>query len=748
MRHGIVSLRFHLPVKFRPTAVVALCSFAVTAALAGAAAEPIYLDPAAPLERRVDDLLSRLTLDEKISLVHGNSLFTVAGIPRLGIPERVLSDGPHGVREENTRDKFGAANRTDDFATAMPCGIALAATWNPGLAESDGAVIGEEARDRGKDIMLGPGVNIMRTPLCGRNFEYFGEDPFLAGRMAVGFIRGEQSKDIASCVKHFAANNQEIERGRINVEMDERTLREIYLPAFHAAVTEGGVWSVMGAYNKFRGEHCCHNDYLLNHILKDEWGFRGLVMSDWGGTHDTRQAALNGLDLEMGTRAPYDQYYLAAPYRAGLERGEYPLAGLDDKVRRNLRVMIATHELDARAPGARNTAEHQAMARQVAEEAIVLLKNSDGALPLDGAKIRTLAVIGDNATRAQAHGGESSEMKAPYEVTPLEGILRRIGRNVNVTYALGYDAPNTDRFAARPKNVPQLGAAELADRAVAAAKAADAVIFVGGLNHELGNDCESADRADMALPYEQDALLQRIVAANPRTIVVLVAGSPVAMGPWLEHTPAVLQAWYGGLEAGNAIAHVLFGDVNPSGKLPCTFPQKLADSPAHALGAYPGREGTVRYEEGLLVGYRWFDTKQIAPLFPFGHGLSYTTFAYSNLKIVSGQDQANPGATVEVDVSNTGKREGAEVVQVYVHDEQSRLPRPVQELKAFRKVRLKPGEHQTVTLSLPREAFAFYDPAQPGWVAEAGTFTIAVGSSSRDIRARANFALAQTVSWK
>lgn len=712
-------------------------------------AEPLakYQDPSAPLEERVEDLLGRLTLEEKIGFLHGDSKFTTAGVARLGIPVRWLSDGPHGVREEIQKDAFAPAGRTDDFATAMPASIALAATWNPGLAQREGEVIGEEALVRRKDIMLGPGVNIQRTPLCGRNFEYFGEDPYLAARLAVGYIRGQQSRDIASCVKHFAANNQETQRGSINVEMDERALREIYLPAFRAAVQEAGVLSVMGAYNKFRGQHCCHNDYLLNQVLKGEWGFKGIVISDWNGVHDTKEAALNGLDVEMGTeKRPYEDFYLAKPYLEGLQRGEFPMAGLDDKVRRNLRVMFATHVFEGRQAGSFNTKEHQATARKVAEEGIVLLKNHGAALPLDATKIKTIAVIGENATRPQTHGGQSSEMKALYEITPLEGIVRRVGRSVTVTHAMGYDAPTKDPRTTRPQSaLSALSADELAERAVAAAKAADVVIFVGGLNHDLGFDCESRDRADMKLPYGQDALLQRIVAANPRTIVVLVAGSPVEMGPWLEQAPAVVQAWYGGMEAGNAIARVLFGDVNPSGKLPCTFPRQLADSPAHALGAFPGKDGTVTYTEGLLVGYRWFDTKKIEPLFPFGHGLSYTKFEYSGLKIVPGGEANGPVATAEVEIANTGDREGAEVVQLYVRDVESSLPRPTQELKAFAKLALKPGERRTVSLPLGRDAFSFYDPAKKAWVAEAGKFVVAVGSSSRDIRGEAEFALASTL---
>ncbi len=697
-----------------------------------AADQPPYLDPTQPLETRVEDLLSRLTLDEKISIIHADSKFTTAAIPRLGIPRRWMSDGPHGVREDVGPDTWKPAGHTDDFSTAMPAGICLAATWNPLLGYAEGEVIGQEARARHKDIMLGPGVNIMRTPLCGRNFEYLGEDPFLTSRMAVGYIRGEQSQDVSSCVKHFAANNQEFERTSINVEMDERPLREIYLPAFKAAVQEGGVWSVMGSYNQFRGQHCCENDYLLNQVLKGEWGFKGLVVSDWNGTHDTREAALNGLDLEMGTETNYDDFYLAGPYLAGLKNGSLPMAGLDEKVRRNLRVMLATHVFDAgRTNGSLNTAAHQNIARRVAEEGIVLLKNENRILPLDAAKITSIAVIGENAVRLQSHGGESSAIKAFYEITPLQGILNRASGRVNVTFSQGYQKD---------------GDAALADRAVSAAKSADVVVYIGGLNHEPGFDCEGADRKDLKLPYGQDELIRRIVAANPKTIVVL-DGTMAEMNQWLDQVPAVLQAWYPGMEGGNAIARVLFGDVNPSGKLPCTFVNRLEDSPAHALNAYPGVNGTETYAEGLLVGYRWFDTKDIKPLFPFGFGLSYTTFKYSNLKLIEADGTNGSIVTAQFDIKNTGPCAGAEIGQLYVHQNNPGLPRPEKELKGFQKIFLQPGESQTVSIPLDRGAFAYYDPAQKGWVAESDKFEILIGASSRDIRLQKSFKLTERVTF-
>jgi beta-glucosidase len=724
---------------------------------------PAYLDTSRSVDDRVNDLLPRLTLEEKISLVHGDSKFTTAPIPRLGIARRWLSDGPHGVREDVAADAWNSAGRTDDFSTNLPADLLLAATWDPNLAKDFGTVIGQEARARGKQIMLGPSVNIQRTPLCGRNFEYMGEDPFLTSRIAVGYIKGAQAQGISSCVKHFALNNQEQDRGTIDVEVDERTLREIYLPAFKAAVQEGGVLSVMGAYNQLRGQHCCENDYLLNQILKDEWGFKGLVVSDWGGAHDTREAALNGLDLEMGTDKPYAQYYLSGPFLAGIQSRQIPISVLDDKARRNLRVMFATHLIGNDPPfetkGSLNTPEHQSTARHIAEQGMVLLKNQDGALPLNPSKIKTIAVIGANATHKFATEGGSAGIKALYEATPLEGIIRRVGEKTDVTFSEGYPQPphrrpgrpttNASGVSTRPAWEPTTAqlltsSPELIDRAVQAARQVDVAIVIAGTNHSRNFDTEGADRKDMKLPYNQDELIRRVVAANPRTIVVLISGGAVEMDGWVNQVPAIVQAWYPGMEGGNAIASVLFGDVNPSGKLPCTFPKKLEDSPAHALGAYPGVGGVEHYEEGLLVGYRWFDTKNIEPLFPFGHGLSYTTFDYSSLKLTNGATAEEPLVTVTADISNAGQREGSEVVQVYVHPEHPSVSRPDKELKGFQKVSIRAGEKQTVSIPLNRSAFAFYDPEKKGWVAEQGDYTILVGSSSRDIRLKSGFKLRET----
>jgi beta-glucosidase len=718
----------------------------------GAETNPPYLDVNQPIETRVEDLLSRLTLQEKDSLVYANSTFSTAGIPRLGIPELWTDDGPMGVREE-VGVGFRNLNRTDDFATAMPATLGLAATFNTDLARAYGTVIGQEAKQRGKNIMLGPSLNIQRTPLCGRNFEYMGEDPYLTSRMAVNYIKGEQAQGIGSTAKHYAANNQENQRGSIDVRMDERTLREIYLPAFHAAVQEGGVLDVMGAYNKFRGQYCCENDYLLNHVLKGEWGFKGMVMSDWGGVHNTGEAATNGMDMEMGTRTgpPFDTAFLAKPLLDGIESGKYPASVLDDKVRRHLYVMFKLnliHDPTATNSPASNSAsatlstpEHQATARQVAEESIVLLKNKN-LLPLNPAKIKSVAVIGANAVTKFAGGGGSANIKAPYEITALEGISNRLGGSVTVTYSPGYAVPAGRGFGRRDGGAPAAINTNLFAAAVAAAKAADVVIFVGGLHHGL--DLEGSDRRDLKLPGGQDELLKQIVQANPKTVVVFNGGGAVEMeDAWLSRVPSLVYAWYGGLEGGNALARVLFGDANPSGKLPCTFPKQLMDSPAHALHAYPGTNGVETYEEGLLVGYRWYDTRKIEPLFPFGYGLSYTTFKYSKLKVVSQMDSKDPAVTVEFALANTGKRAGAEVAQVYVQELHPSVTRPLRELKGFAKVSLKPGEKQTVSVRLDRHAFAHYDPDKKGWVADKGDYKIIVGSSSRDLQLQGSCQLAE-----
>ena len=718
------------------------CFTALVLASVSAAQEvPAYRDPSKSLDIRVKDLLGRLTLEEKVGFIHAASKFSTAGVPRLGIPPLWMSDGPHGVREEIGPDTWNPAGRTDDFSTAMPVGICLAATWNPELAAADGRTIAQEALVRNKNIMLGPGVNIMRTPLNGRNFEYLGEDPYLAGQMAVGYINGEQSQGVAACVKHFAGNNQEIQRNSIDVRMDERTLHEIYLPAFKAAVKDAHVWSVMGAYNRFRGQYCCENSELLNTILKGDWGFQGLVMSDWGGAHSTKGSVEGGLDLEMGTNGPYQNNFLANPFVKGIQDGTYNEGQLNDKVTRVLRVLIATHALDTKPAGSINTKAHQTTARQVAEEGIVLLKNDRSTLPLDVNKIRSIAVIGSDATQKHAYGGQSSGIKAFYEVPPLEGLIRQLGDKVTVTYSPGYRIPRRQRRQQAPVTTSPVDK-QLVDQAVRAAKQSDVVVLVLGLNHDY--DTESSDRADMKLPGGQDELAAKVIAANPRTIVLIVAGSPVEMGPWLSKAPSVLQTWYGGSEGGNAIARVLCGEVNPSGKLPCTLPKRLEDTPTAFYKSYPGADGVENYTEGLMVGYRWYDNKKIDPAFPFGFGLSYTQFTYTDLKVSPSIGSART-TRVEFKLANTGPVDGAEVAQIYVAPFNPSVSRPLQELKAFKKLPLVRNETQSVSINLDPMSFAFYDPTQKAWVAEKGRYEIRVGSSSRDIRLRAIVELPETV---
>ncbi|QJX49270.1 glycosyl hydrolase [Hymenobacter taeanensis] len=709
-------------------------------------------------DAKINALIKKMTLEEKVSMIHANSAFAAGGIKRLGIPEVMTSDGPHGVRSEQGRDWKGVKG-ANDAGTYMPTNNTLASTWNPALGYAYGTVLGSEANFRGKDIILGPGINIVRAPLNGRNFEYMSEDPYLISKMVVGYIKGVQDQGVAACVKHYAANNQEEHRNDIDVNMSERALREIYLPGFKAAVQQGGVYTLMGSYNKFRGQYATENAYLMNTILKGEWGFKGLVISDWGSVHNTQDALRNGTDLEMGTdlslmysnvdqsaaaggpsasQSLYDRFFLADAALEAIKKDKTLEPLLDDKVRRILRVMYATNMLDGakRKPGAYNTKEHQATALKVAEEGIVLLKNEGNLLPLSKT-VKSIAVIGQNATRENSLGGGSAQVKAKYEITPLQGLKNELGNQVNITYAQGY------KIARNQKADPQMIA-----EAVAAAKAADVVVYVGGSTHgydytkwsDNAYDAEGFDKPDMNMPFGQDELIQAVLKANPNTVVVLMGGGPIDVSAWAGQTKSIVEAWYPGMEGGNAIAHVLFGDVNPSGKLPFTFPVKLEDSPAQKLGEYPSTPGNPlkqTYKEDIFVGYRYFDTYNVAPQFAFGHGLSYTTFKYSGLTVTPG----SKSATVKLTVSNNGKTAGAEVVQVYVKDEKASVKRPEKELKGFEKVFLKPGESKVVTLTLDQNAFQYYDEGKKQWVLEPGKFDVLVGSSSRDIRLTGNVTL-------
>jgi len=686
-------------------------------------------------EKNIQSLISQMTLQEKVSLLHGNSKFYVSGIKRLGIPEWALSDGPHGVRAEINRHNWAYAGWTNDSATCFPPGTALAATWNPRLAYERGIVLGEEARFRKKDILLGPGINIIRSPLCGRNFEYMSEDPFLISTMSVAYIRALQSKDVAVSVKHWLANNQETHRDSIDVYMSERALREIYLPGFKASVTEGGAYTVMAAYNKFRGNWCSENEYLNRDILRKEFGFKGVLMTDWSAAHTTVKAALTGLDLEMGTdKNDYNEWYFANPLIKAVEEGKVPMSVVDEKVGNVLRVMLVTKMFDesSRAKGKMNTPEHQQAAYNDAAEAAVLLQNNANVLPLDFKKIKSIAIIGDNAIRRHCGGGLSSEIKTLYEITPLEAFQKKFGSTVKINFAQGYEKQSTFKEG---NNSGQSGTDrinwKLIEEAVKIAKESEAVIIFGGLNHDF--DTESSDKQNMDLPYGQDVLIREVARANPKTVVVIIAGSPVKLTGIVHRVPAILWSWFGGMEAGNAVTDLLSGKINPSGKLPFTIPVSLDQSPAHALGNFPGNNLSVNYEEDVLVGYRWFDTKKIVPQFPFGFGLSYTRFLISNFSA----DKTNygKGETIHAKctIKNTGSCYGAEVVQLYVSDPVCSVLRPEKELRAFEKVFLRPGETKTIELNVKVADLAFYDEAKKAWNVEPGEFVLQAGNSSRNI---------------
>lgn len=694
------------------------------------------------MEKRIEKLIKKMTLEEKVGLLHGNSKFYVAGVERLGIPEWSLSDGPHGVRAEINRHDWAYAGWTNDSASYFPTGTAFAAAWNPELAYRRGEVLGEEARWRKKDVLLGPGVNIIRSPLCGRNFEYMSEDPYMNSVLAVAYIKGLQSRDVACSVKHFAVNNQETNRTTVDVECSERALREIYLPAFKAAVQEGGALTVMAAYNKFRGEFCAENNYLVRKILRNEWGFDGVYVTDWGAAHSTVPSMEAGLDLEMGTLIDkYEDWYYANPLIEAVKSGKIPMSLVDEKVGDVLRVMIKTNVLDPKkrfGPGSMNTKEHQQATYDAAAETIVLLKNQNNLLPLDFSSIKSLAVIGDNATRKHSNGGLSSEIKAVYEVTPLEALRAKWGDKVDIRFAQGYEKLST--FVEGSNNGQSSGTFSsktqesdaLLKEAVEVARTSDVALLVCGLNHDY--DTESFDRLNMDIPYGQVELIQEVVKANPRTIVVMIAGSPLNMAAVDICSPAIVWAWFNGMEGGNALVDVLSGKVNPSGKMPFTTPVSLDQSPAHALGNFPGRDLKVNYEEDILVGYRWFDTKGLPVVYPFGYGLSYTTFNYSNLNTdKKTYDQAD---TIQATftLTNTGDREGAEVAQLYVSDPVCSVMRPVKELKGFKKVFLKPGESRRITLDIPVSSLAFYSEAQSQFVVEPGEFILQLGASASDIK--------------
>lgn len=718
---------------------------------------PVYLDDSKPIEDRIEDALSRITVEEKVALIHAQSKFSSPGVARLGIPEFWMTDGPHGIRPEVLWDEWNQAGWTNDSCVAFPALTCLAATWNPEAALLYGQSIGEEARYRNKTVLLGPGVNIYRTPLNGRNFEYMGEDPYLASQMVVPYVKGVQQNGVAACVKHYALNNQEINRHTTNVIVDDRALYEIYLPAFKAAVQKGKAWAIMGSYNLYKNQHNCHNRYLLNDILKGEWGFDGVVVSDWGGVHNTEEAIYNGMDMEFGSWTnglskgmgnAYDNYYLAHPYLKQIKEGKIGTKELDDKVRRILRLAFRTTMNRNRPYGAMLSEEHIAAARKIGEEGIVLLQNKKNILPIDLNRTKKIAVIGENALKMMTVGGGSSSLKVQYECSPLDGIKRRMADGIEISYARGYVGDTGGQFdgVSSGQNLKDdRSARQLIEEAVRIAQSADYVIFIGGLNKSGHQDCEDTDRKGLELPYKQDKVIGALAKVNKNLIVVNISGNAVAM-PWISEVPAVIQAWYLGTEAGNAIASVLVGDVNPSGKLPFTFPEKLEDVGAHQLGDYPGRQREdgifdEKYNESIFVGYRWTDKQKIRPLFPFGHGLSYTTFAYGKATVNKKVMKIDEQIVITVPITNTGKRIGSEIVQLYISDLKSSLPRPVKELKGFSKIQLAPGETQEVTFLIDKQALSFFNDSRHEWVAEPGKFEAQIAASATDIKSKVTFEL-------
>lgn len=736
------------------------------------------------IESMVEALLNKMTLEEKVRLSYAQSKFSSPGVARLGVPELYSSDGPHGVRMEICWDSWDHAGWTNDSCTAFPALTCLAATWQPELANLYGRMVGEEARYRKKNVLLGPGVNLYRTPLNGRNFEYMGEDPYLASRMCVPYIQGLQSNGVACCVKHYALNEQETFRDHVDVRVSDRALYELYLRPFHAAVVEGGAWSVMGSYNQYLNQHATHNARLINDILKKEWGFDGAVITDWGAAHNTDEAIFNGLDLEMGSftdglsaEAPinsYDDYYLGRAYLEKCRRGEVPDSIINDKARRMLRLILRTGMYNNHGLGSMNSPEHIAAARKIAQEGIVLLKNN-GILPLVPKDNMKILVVGENATRSLCAGGGSSELKPRDEVSPLRGIKERFGDKCTIEYVKGYVSGRA--MFGKVDTFPQSLYDLLRNEAVEKAKTADYVIYVGGLNKNHKQDCEGGDRESYQLPFGQDRLITELLAANRNTVLVIVSGNAYDT-PWIDKAPALVQSWYLGSEAGHALADIISGDVCPSGKLPFSFAYKLNDYPAHKMGAvgYPGvspdklpqpfggeegktlnsaqlmkaavkgwkgidfctlpgdgtkKDETEVYGEDILLGYRWFDYFKTKVRFPFGFGLSYTTFSYGKPTV--------KGRTVSVTVRNSGRVAGQEVVQFYVGDDKASVIRPVKELKHFEKVALEPGETKQVSYTIDDDDLKYFDEVRHEWVAERGAFTVYVGSSATDIHGKVKF---------
>ncbi|MDQ5930669.1 MAG: beta-glucosidase [Bacteroidota bacterium] len=703
--------------------------------------QPIAKAIGTSFDAQINKLIGQLTLEEKIGMLHGNSMFANGGVKRLGIPELKMADGPLGVREEIARDSWAAAGWTNDFATYYPASGALAATWNTAMAYTFGNSVGQELRARGKDMLLSPAINIVRTPLGGRTYEYLTEDPFLNKKITVPLVIGLQDNDVMACVKHFAANNQETNRDILDVQMDERTLREIYLPAFEAAVKEAKAYAIMGAYNKFRGEYLCENDYMLNKILRDEWGFKGVVVSDWAAVHSTVKTLKNGLDIEMGTpTTKFNEFLLADKLIAAAKAGEISEEEINIHVKRILKVLFQVKAMGGknRVKGSIATEAHYKDAYNIAAEAIVLLKNDKNVLPLQLNGIKSIAVIGNNATKKNALGGFGAGVKTKREITPLEGLKNRLPKSIAINYAEGYleryDERKTGKLGditlSGPVTIDQLDPAKLQE-AIEAAKKSDIAIVFAGSNRDY--ETEASDRRSLKLPFGQEELINKVKEANPNTIVVMVAGAPFDIVDLTKNSSTLVWSWFNGSEGGNALADVLLGKVNPSGKLPWTMPMKIEDSPAHATKSFPG-DKTATYLEGILVGYRWFDTKNIAPLYPFGFGLSYTNFALENAKTNKKSYTENEVISITLAVKNTGKVAGKEVVQVYTSKQNSKIDRAAQELKGFQKVMVAAGKSQTITIAVPVKELAYYNVETKKWTVEPGDYTLKIGNSSRDIK--------------
>ena len=711
----------------------------------------IYLDPQAPMEERIKDALSRMTIHEKIQVIHAQSKFTSAGVPRLGIRQLNMDDGPHGVREELGWNSWSNAGWTNDSVVAFPSLTCLASTWNRDLSARYGHALSEEFAFRGKDVLLGPGVNIARTPMNGRAFEYMGEDPCLAGEMVVPYILSAQKNGVACCLKHWVLNDQEVNRFGTNVIVSERALREIYLEPFRRAVSKAHVWSIMGSYNMYKGIHCCQHDELNNGILKGEWQWDGAIISDWGGTTDTRQAAMGGLDIEMGSftdgkvkesEFTFDDYYMARPLERLVNEGKIPMSVLDEKAGRVLRLIFRTAMNPKKAIGNQCSEGHYDACRVIGEEGIVLLRNEKAKneksaasiLPLDLTKYKHILVVGENATRSLTQGGGSSELKTLRDISPLEA-LRSL---CSMDYAQGYTSGRA--LYDQVDTVDPAESEQLKAEALEKARQADLIIYIGGLNKNTKQDCENGDRESYDLSFGQNELISQLAQIQPNIVVVTFGGNAYAT-PWLQQVKALVHCWYLGSESGTALANMLTGKVNPSGKLPVTFAKRYDDYPYVHYGkeAYQDRSGQVDYKEGIYVGYRGFERNKTQPQFPFGYGLSYTTFQYGQPTAQVSGDHVN----VEVTIQNTGSVAGKEVAQVYVSAPKNKqMDKPVKELKGFAKTRLlQPGESETLRISIPRSELASWNEATHQWQVDGGTYTLQVGASSADIRGKAKINL-------